>query len=152
MICKVSILFVNVVLARLCHPHILWVTWKVPLSPRTQIKHYQILPKKIHFPPCDVFLGESGIWLEPDGVHSTYLQPGFALTCIYIFLGQVGGLGDVVAGLAHACLDRGHNVEVMLPFYESMSESDIEGLQHDRDFECPKVRLGNLMEQDLGNF
>ena len=28
---------------------------------------------------------------------------------------QVGGLGDVVTGLARACLARGHNVEVMLP-------------------------------------
>ena len=53
--------------------------------------------------------------------------------------GQVGGLGDVVTGLARACLSRGHNLEVMLPFYESLPEDQIEGLQHDRDFDCPKV-------------
>ena len=28
---------------------------------------------------------------------------------------KVGGLGDVVTGLARACLGRGHNVEIMLP-------------------------------------
>lgn len=28
---------------------------------------------------------------------------------------KVGGLGDVVTGLAKACLARGHNVEIMLP-------------------------------------
>lgn len=52
---------------------------------------------------------------------------------------QVGGLGDVVTGLARACLARGHNVEVMLPFYESLQEDKIQYLQHDRDFDCPKV-------------
>ena len=30
-------------------------------------------------------------------------------------------------------------MEVMLPFYESLPEDQIEGLQHDRDFDCPKV-------------
>jgi starch synthase len=51
----------------------------------------------------------------------------------------VGGLGDVVTGLARACLMRGHKVEVMLPFYESLPDDQIDGLQHDRDFDCPKV-------------
>lgn len=51
----------------------------------------------------------------------------------------MGGLGDVVTGLARACLMRGHNVEVMLPFYESLPDDQIDGLQHDRDFDCPKV-------------
>ena len=53
---------------------------------------------------------------------------------------QVGGLGDVVTGLARACLARGHNVEVMLPFYESLPEDQIEDLHHERDFDCPKVQ------------
>ena len=48
-------------------------------------------------------------------------------------------MGDVVTGLARACLERGHNVEVMLPFYESLPEDQIADLQHDRDFDCPKV-------------
>ncbi|KAK9918038.1 hypothetical protein WJX75_000711 [Coccomyxa subellipsoidea] len=56
-------------------------------------------------------------------------------------IAKVGGLGDVVTGLARACLTRGHNVEVMLPFYESLPEDQIDGLQHDRDFDCPKGRV-----------
>ena len=51
----------------------------------------------------------------------------------------MGGLGDVVTGLAKACLARGHRVEVVLPFYECLPESAIEGLAHERDFDCPKV-------------
>ena len=35
-------------------------------------------------------------------------------------LAKVGGLGDAVAGLARSCLFAGHNVEVVLPFYESI--------------------------------
>ena len=31
---------------------------------------------------------------------------------------QVGGLGDVVTGLARSCLARGHQVSVIMPFYE----------------------------------
>ena len=53
---------------------------------------------------------------------------------------QVGGLGDVVTGLARACLQRGHHVEVVLPFYECLPEERIEGLRHERDFDVPKVR------------
>ena len=52
----------------------------------------------------------------------------------------MGGLGDVVTGLARACLARGHNVEVILPFYQFLKEEDIEGLQHVMDFDVPKVR------------
>ena len=52
---------------------------------------------------------------------------------------QVGGLADVVTGLAKACLERGHQVEVMLPFYECLPEEEIEGLQHEQDFDAPKV-------------
>ena len=52
---------------------------------------------------------------------------------------QVGGLGDVVTGLARACIERGHAVEVMLPYYESLPDDGIQDLQHIQDFECPKV-------------
>ena len=31
--------------------------------------------------------------------------------------------------------------QVMLPYYECLPEEQLEGLQHDRDYECPKVRL-----------
>jgi hypothetical protein len=53
---------------------------------------------------------------------------------------QVGGLGDVVTGLAKACIARGHTVEIILPFYECLPEAEIEGLKHERDFDCPTVR------------
>ena len=52
---------------------------------------------------------------------------------------QVGGLADVVTGLAKACLERGHQVEVMLPFYECLPEEEIADLQHELDFDAPKV-------------
>ena len=35
-------------------------------------------------------------------------------------IAKVGGLGDAVAGLARSCYLEGHNVEVVLPFYESI--------------------------------
>ena len=54
---------------------------------------------------------------------------------------QVGGLGDVVTGLARACIERGHAVEVMLPYYESLPDEGIQGLQHSREFDCPKVTI-----------
>lgn len=41
---------------------------------------------------------------------------------------KVGGLGDVVTGLARACLARGHSVEVMLPFYECIPRQQIDDL------------------------
>ncbi|CAK9864807.1 unnamed protein product [Sphagnum jensenii] len=43
-------------------------------------------------------------------------------------LAKVGGLGDVVTGLARACIGRGHKVEVMLPFYEAIARDQIEDL------------------------
>ena len=45
-----------------------------------------------------------------------------------------------MTGLARACLERGHDVEVLLPFYECLPTDQIEGLQHDMDFDCPKAR------------
>ncbi|KAH9603359.1 hypothetical protein KSS87_006926 [Heliosperma pusillum] len=38
---------------------------------------------------------------------------------------KVGGLGDVVTGLARACLSRGHSVKVMLPFYECLPKQQL---------------------------
>ncbi|KAH9305384.1 hypothetical protein KI387_009788, partial [Taxus chinensis] len=43
-------------------------------------------------------------------------------------IAKVGGLGDVVTGLARACLHRGHKVEVMLPFYECIKKEHINDL------------------------
>ncbi|KAL9230493.1 hypothetical protein vseg_005835 [Gypsophila vaccaria] len=41
---------------------------------------------------------------------------------------KVGGLGDVVTGLARACLSRGHAVDVMLPFYECLPKQQLNEL------------------------
>lgn len=46
---------------------------------------------------------------------------------------QVGGLGDVVTGLARACLARGHRVEVLLPFYECIDTSQVSFSSFDFD-------------------
>ncbi|CAN1185676.1 Probable starch synthase 4, chloroplastic/amyloplastic [Linum perenne] len=43
-------------------------------------------------------------------------------------IAKVGGLGDVVTGLARACLSRGHTVNVMLPFYECIQRQQISDL------------------------
>jgi starch synthase len=69
---------------------------------------------------------------------------------------KVGGLGDVVTGLARACLARGHRVQVALPFYEFLKEQAgasgsrspsptgttvVENLKHEGDVDVPKGRL-----------
>ncbi|VVA27893.1 PREDICTED: glycogen [Prunus dulcis] len=43
-------------------------------------------------------------------------------------IAKVGGLGDVVTGLARACLLRGHRVDIMLPFYECIQREQIDDL------------------------
>lgn len=43
-------------------------------------------------------------------------------------IAKVGGLGDVVTGLARACLFRGHTVDIMLPFYECIQKQQVEEL------------------------
>lgn len=43
-------------------------------------------------------------------------------------IAKVGGLGDVVTGLARACLSRGHTVDIMLPFYECIQKEEINDL------------------------
>ncbi|XP_050216775.1 uncharacterized protein LOC126667757 [Mercurialis annua] len=43
-------------------------------------------------------------------------------------IAKVGGLGDVVTGLARACLLRGHTVDIMLPFYECIQRQQINDL------------------------
>lgn len=43
-------------------------------------------------------------------------------------IAKVGGLGDVVTGLARACLYRGHTIDIMLPFYECIQKQQISDL------------------------
>ena len=51
---------------------------------------------------------------------------------------QVGGLADVVTGLARASLARGHTVEVCLPYYECLPNEQIQYLEEETTFDCPK--------------
>mmetsp|Transcript_29315 Transcript_29315/g.93806 ORF Transcript_29315/g.93806 Transcript_29315/m.93806 type:complete len:475 (+) Transcript_29315:33-1457(+) len=44
-------------------------------------------------------------------------------------------------GLARACGERGHNVEVLMPYYECIPDEEVEGLEHVMDFDCPKGRM-----------
>ncbi|KAI8463844.1 MAG: soluble starch synthase [Monoraphidium minutum] len=56
-------------------------------------------------------------------------------------IAKVGGLGDVVTGLARTCLARGHAVHVLLPFYECLPLDQVEGLTHVMDLPVPKGRF-----------
>ncbi|MCO5576408.1 hypothetical protein L7F22_030218 [Adiantum nelumboides] len=49
-------------------------------------------------------------------------------------LAKVGGLADVVTGLARACLNMGHKVEVMLPFYECIPQDQVTELTPAEEF------------------
>ena len=51
---------------------------------------------------------------------------------------KVGGLGDVVAGLARECASRGRRAVVVLPFYECLPEDAVESLELVDEFSCPK--------------
>lgn len=51
-------------------------------------------------------------------------------------IAKVGGLGDVVTGLARACLLRGHSVEIMLPFYECIQKEQITDLTLLSTYDC----------------
>jgi starch synthase len=55
---------------------------------------------------------------------------------------KVGGLADVVTGLSRECLARGHNVEVLLPFYEALDvEAHCEGLTPELEYDVPTGRM-----------
>ena len=53
-------------------------------------------------------------------------------------LAKVGGLGDVVTGLARSCTARGHDVEIILPFYECIDESLLDDFKFEFVYDCPK--------------
>jgi starch synthase len=55
-------------------------------------------------------------------------------------LAKVGGLGDVVTGLARSCTARGHNVEIILPFYQCINEDLLQDLKFEFEYDCPKGR------------
>ena len=69
-------------------------------------------------------------------------------------IAKVGGLGDVVTGLARAHLLNGHNVEVILPYYSSI-EGKVDQLQHVMDFDVTKgkeTEWDGVREIKLDNF
>lgn len=60
-------------------------------------------------------------------------------------LAKVGGLGDVVTGLGAATLQKGHAVDVILPFYECIDIKQVAELRMDRTFQSPTdVNGGSL--------
>lgn len=44
-----------------------------------------------------------------------------------------------MAGLSRATKERGHSVDVVLPFYQCLPEDKVHDLQHVMDFDVPKV-------------
>lgn len=56
-------------------------------------------------------------------------------------IAKVGGLGDVVTGLAKSCLARGHYVTIMLPFYECLPKDQLQDLKHECDIDVPKGKF-----------
>lgn len=74
-----------------------------------------------------------------DSHHQHVVQDHDSLHIVHVTaemapIAKVGGLGDVVTGLARACLDMGHNVEVMLPFYECIPQDQITDLTSGDEF------------------
>lgn len=69
-------------------------------------------------------------------------------------IAKVGGLGDVVTGLARAHLLNGHNVEVILPYYSSI-EGKVDNLEFVMDFDVSKgteTEWDGVREVRLDNF
>ncbi|PIN02883.1 Starch synthase [Handroanthus impetiginosus] len=78
---------------------------------------------KREFPSCDISSEDTvDIPKDSDLMHIVHVTAEMAP------IAKVGGLGDVVTGLARACLTRGHKVEVFLPFYECINRQHIKEL------------------------
>ncbi|XP_051132077.1 uncharacterized protein LOC127252099 [Andrographis paniculata] len=78
---------------------------------------------KREFPTWDISSeGPDDIQKDSDVIHIMHVTAELAP------IAKVGGLGDVVTGLARACLKRGHKVEVFLPFYECINKQHIKDL------------------------
>jgi len=68
---------------------------------------------------------------------------GFQLEVVHLTaemapLAKVGGLGDVVTGLARSCTARGHNVEIILPFYECIDEGLLDDFKFEFEYDVPR--------------
>ncbi|KAL1547898.1 starch synthase [Salvia divinorum] len=78
---------------------------------------------KTEFPSWDISdSGHVDIQKDSDPIHVIHVTAEMAP------IAKVGGLGDVVTGLARACLMRGHTVDVYLPFYECINKQHIKEL------------------------
>eukprot|EP00879_Flechtneria_rotunda_P012940 GHRR01013513.1.p1 GENE.GHRR01013513.1~~GHRR01013513.1.p1 ORF type:complete len:551 (+),score=164.70 GHRR01013513.1:30-1682(+) len=105
----------------------LGVAWPTPGT-----KFWDLPPRATPM-PVDVGAGSSSV--QPKDSRSLDIVH---LTAELAPIAKVGGLGDVVHGLARTCLARGHNVTVIMPFYESLPQDQIEGLGFELEVDVPK--------------
>ncbi|ACO69343.1 glycosyltransferase family 5 protein [Micromonas commoda] len=63
-------------------------------------------------------------------------------------IAKVGGMGDVVTALSRAIIEKGHNVEVILPKYDCMDHEQIDGLHLADEFTCNGVEI-NVWKGDV---
>lgn len=88
-------------------------------------KDFSMKLKDFHYAAADA---RGPIASDPCPLHVVHVTAEMAP------IAKVGGLADVVTGLARACLDRGHTIEVMLPFYECITEHQITELSFAETF------------------
>ena len=95
----------------------------------------------------------------PASTCTTHPPPTIPLSIVHIAAElaprvKVGGLGDVVAGLSLACAARGHDVTVMLPWYECLDEGAVDGLTQVDEFDVPKGKSerGRMITSPLRTF
>ncbi|XP_057768134.1 uncharacterized protein LOC130988333 [Salvia miltiorrhiza] len=94
------------------YDHLIWP------SPNDEVPFW-----KREFPSWDISNSDHvDIQKDSDPMHIIHVTAEMAP------IAKVGGLGDVVTGLARACLMRGHTVEVFLPFYECINKQHIKEL------------------------
>lgn len=78
---------------------------------------------KREFPSWDISTSDPvDIEKDSDPMHIVHVTAEMAP------IAKVGGLGDVVTGLARSCLMRGHTVDIFLPFYECINKQQIKEL------------------------
>ncbi|XP_077227348.1 uncharacterized protein LOC143860546 isoform X2 [Tasmannia lanceolata] len=79
---------------------------------------------KKDFPSCNVSANAPiDVEKDPDLMHIIHITAEMAP------IAKVGGLGDVVTGLARACISRGHKVDIMLPLYECIQKQQVNDFQ-----------------------
>eukprot|EP00898_Chlorokybus_atmophyticus_P002391 jgi/Chlat1/3152/Chrsp21S03369 len=79
-------------------------------SPTDEVPFWQRLESSAVADACALL----DIQRDQDPMHIVHVSAEMAPVA------KVGGLGDVVTGLARSCLKKGHRVEVMLPYYDCL--------------------------------